>query len=159
MHSGRSDDVDRESPPTVVGAVAAGTAPLPILAVYAVVFIVRGGFHHVVPPDITGTNRGELVAGIVALVLFAVSVVALLWMLGGTRRWPFVVVQLGMLGAALDFLVDSTRGGRFVSVVLLVAAVLALVLSFAPQSARYFRDGERAPWFRRLRTRRAATTG
>ena len=158
MRPDRSDEPDRESPPTVVGAVAAGTAPLPFLAVYAVMFIVHGGFHHVVPPDITSSNRGELVAGIVALIVLVVSAVALLWMLGGTRRWLFVLVQLATLATAVDFLLDSTKGGPLISGVLVATSVIALVLSFLPPSARYFRYPDDPGWLRR-RLRRTAPVG
>src|SRR5438046_7397303 len=131
--SGRDDDDEvRDTPTPVVWAVAAGTAPLPFLAVYAVLFIVHGGFHHVAPPDITSSQHGELVAGLIALGLFIVSIVALLWMLTGRRRWPFVLVQLGMLATAIDFFVDVTKGGRTVSLVVAVAALAALAFAFPP---------------------------
>lgn len=130
----RDDDDIRDTPGAVVGAVAAGTAPLPFLAVYAVMFIVHGGFHRVVPPDITSTARGELIVGIITLVLFVIAVIALLWMLNGRRRWPFVIVQLGVLGTALDFFIDSTKGGQPVSAVLVLTSIVALVFAFAPAS-------------------------
>ena len=133
----RDDDIDRDTPPMVVAAVSAGAVPLPFLAVYSVMFIVHGGFHPVVPPDITTTAHGELAVGIVALVLFVVSFVALLWMLGGTRRWPFVLVQLADLAAAIDLIVDATRGGGVTAYVLGAAALVALVLSFTPQASEY----------------------
>ncbi|MDT4915441.1 MAG: hypothetical protein QOH89_141 [Pseudonocardiales bacterium] len=151
------DDEVREAPPVVVGAVAAGTAPLPFLAVYAVMFIVHGGFHPVVPPDITGSNRGELIAGIIALALFIISVVALLWMLNGRRRWPFVIVQVGVLAAAIDFIVDETKGGRFVSTILVVTSVIALVLAFAGQSWSYL--GRTRPTRRRRLLPAGSTPG
>lgn len=128
------DNEDRDTPSAVVWAVALGTAPLPFLAVYAVMFIVHGGIHPVAPPDITDSTRGELIAGILALVLFAVAVVALFWMLNGRRRWPFVIVQLGMLATAVDFFIDVTKGGRTTSLVVAVAALAALVCAFAPSA-------------------------
>lgn len=130
----RDEDEVRETPSAVVWAVAAGTAPLPFLAVYAVIFIVHGGVHPVAPPDITRTAHGELVVGLIALGVFVVDVVALLWMLSGRRRWPFVVVQLAVLATAIDFLIDPTKGGRIVSAVVAVAALAALVCAFLPQS-------------------------
>src|ERR687887_2716699 len=136
--SERDEDEIRETPAAIVWAVAAGTAPLPFLAVYATLFIVHGGFHHVAPPDITSTQHGELVAGLVALGLFVVAVVTLVWMLGGRRRWPFALVQLGMLATAIDFFVNVTRGGRFVSFVVAVAALAALCFAFAPGSWQHF---------------------
>jgi hypothetical protein len=131
------DDEVTETPPAIIGAVAAGTVPLPFLAVYAVMFIVHGGVHRVVPPDITSTARGELMAGIVALAIFVVAVVALLWLLNGRRRWPFAIVQLGMLAIAIDFLLDETKGGRFVSFLVALACVVALGFAFAPQAWNY----------------------
>jgi hypothetical protein len=133
----RADREFHETPSTVVGAVAAGTAPLPFLAVYAVLFIVHGGVHKVAPPDITSTSHGELMAGIVALVVFLAGVVALLWMFNGTRRWPFVILQVGLLATAIDFLTDDTKGGRLISFVVALATVVALVLAFAPDSWEY----------------------
>lgn len=128
------DDEVREAPGTVVAAVACGTAPLPFLAVYAVLFIVRGGFHPVTPPDITHSNQGELIAGLIALALFVLASIALVWLLSGRRRWLFGLVQLGVLGTAFAFALDDTKGGRPVSIVLIVAAVLALVLGYLPAS-------------------------
>jgi len=84
----RDDDDLRDTPPMVVGAVAAGTAPVPFLAVYSVMFIVHGGFHPVVPPDITSTAHGELVAGIITVALLIIAVTTLLWLLNGRRRCP-----------------------------------------------------------------------
>lgn len=130
----RDDDELRETPPAVVAAVAAGCAPLPFLAVYAVLFIVHGEFHPVVPPDVTSTQHGELVVGLIALALLAVSVVALWWMLNGRRRWPFAIVQLAVLGTSIDFVLDDTKGGRPVSVVLVLASIVAVVCAFLPQS-------------------------
>jgi hypothetical protein len=147
----RNDDEVRDTPGAVVWAVAAGTAPLPFLGVYAVLFIVHGTFNPVAPPDITTTTGGELVAGIIAAALFIIDVVALLWMLNGRRRWPFVLVQLGMLATAIDFFIDVTKGGRQVSFVVALAALIALCCAAAPQSWEYF--GQRLP---RLRSRSAA---
>ena len=143
----RADREPRETPSTVVGAVAAGTAPLPFLAVYAVLFIVHGGVHKVAPPDITSTSHGELMAGVVALLVFIVGAVALLWMFSGVRRWPFVIVQLGLLATAIDFLADDTKGGRLISFIVALATLAALVLAFAPDSWDYV--GSRRPARRR----------
>jgi hypothetical protein len=133
------DDVDRDAPPVVVGAATAGSVPVPFLAVYAVMFIVHGKFHPIVPPDITSTQNGEFVAGLIALALFLVSFVAVIWLLNGTRRWPFVLTQLAVLAGAIDLVVDDTRGGGLTAVVICVTAVVALVLAFLPQSAAYVR--------------------
>ncbi|HKC28345.1 MAG TPA: hypothetical protein VKB75_10065 [Jatrophihabitans sp.] len=141
--SARDDDEVREMPGTVIGAVAAGTAPLPFLAVYAVIFIVHGGIHPIAPPDITQTAHGELVAGFIAAGLFVVALIALLWMVSGSRRWPFVLVQLGILATAIDFYVDVTKGGRFISFIAALAAAVALACALAPPSWAYV--GQRIP--------------
>lgn len=137
------DDVEREAPPIVVAAVAAGSVPVPFLGVYAVMFIVHGKFHPVVPPDITGSNNGEFVAGLIALGLFAVALVAVIMMLSGSRRWPFVIVQAAVLAGAVDLIVDSTRGGGITGFVLAGAAAIALVLAFFPETHRFVRGPRR----------------
>jgi hypothetical protein len=88
----------------------------------------------VVPPDITNSAHGELIAGIIALALFVVAIVALLWMLNGRRRWPFVVIQLAIVATAIDFVLDDTKSGRTISCILGVAAIVALGFAFAPDS-------------------------
>jgi hypothetical protein len=143
----RDDDEVRETPGAVVWAVAAGTAPLPILAVYAVMFIVHGGVHRVVPPDITSSSHGELIAGFIALGVFLVDVVALYWMMNGRRRWPFMIVQLGMLATAIDFFLDVTKGGRFVSFVVAFAALAAIVCGLLPSAWEHY--GRSVPRARR----------
>lgn len=132
------DDDDRQAPPTVVAAVACGTAPVPFLAVYAVMFLVHGSVHPVIPPDITGTTRGEFWCGIVAAVLFIVSSVSLIWAISGARRWPFVGSQALMFAAAIYFLVDGTEGGTFVSTLIAVATLVALALVFLPVSWAHY---------------------
>jgi hypothetical protein len=151
----RNDDEVRETPGAVVWAVAAATAALPFLAVYAVIFIVHGGVHRVVPPDITSSSHGELVAGIIALVLFLIDLVSLFWMMNGRRRWPFLLVQLGMLATAIDFFVDVTKGGRFVSFVVALASVAAIVCALLPPAWAYF--DRSMPKLRLPRKDRAAT--
>lgn len=133
----REDDRATETPGAVVGAVALGTAPVPFLAVYAIMFIVHGGFHHVVPPDITSSARGELWAGIITLVMLVVAVAVLFWMYNGSRRWPFAIAQLAVLGTAIDFLLDDSKGGPAVSWVLAITSAVALVLAFAPPSWKH----------------------
>jgi hypothetical protein len=134
-----------DTPSVVVGAAAAGTAPLPFLAVYAVMFIVHGGIHKVAPPDITSSSHGELVAGVIALVAFVVALVAMLWLLNGTRRWPFLLAQLAVLATAIDFLIDETKGGRPVSFVVALAALAALVLACLPATSAYVSRKPRVP--------------
>ena len=128
----RDDDDVRETPPAVVGAVAVGTAPLPFLAVYTVIFLIHGTFHPVQPPDVTSSKTGELIAGLIALAVFVMSTVSLLWFLNGRRRYLFVIVEVGILGTAIYFLTDTTNGGQVVSILLVLTSVLALALAFAP---------------------------
>ncbi|SHG63538.1 hypothetical protein SAMN05443575_2430 [Jatrophihabitans endophyticus] len=133
------DDDVRETPPAVVGAVSIGTAPLPFLAVYAVLFILHGTISPAHPPDITSTQTGELIAGIVAAVVFVVLATTLWLFLNGRYRWPFVVGQLVVLVTTAWFLVDDTAGGVAVSALVCATSLVALVLGFAPGSWRHVR--------------------
>ncbi len=137
------DDDDRPTPGVVTGAVSIGTAPLPFLAVYTVLFLGHGLIHPVHPPDITSSQRGETIAGCITAVLFVLLVAAMIWFVNGSRRWPFAVLQLAVAATACYFLADGTKGGPTVSVLLLVAALTALVLAFAP--AAWHHVGRRAP--------------
>ncbi|MGH8860600.1 MAG: hypothetical protein ACRDVG_05090 [Jatrophihabitantaceae bacterium] len=127
-------DEIREAPPVVIGAVAAGVAPLPFLAVYAVLFIARGTVRPVIPPDVGNSKTTELVAGLIALALFVLGSLACYWLLDGRRRWPFLACQTGVLGASAYFLADSSTGSPGVPVVLVVTSVIALVLAVLPAS-------------------------
>jgi hypothetical protein len=149
----RDDDDPRPTPPSVVGAAAAGTFPVPFIAIDAVLFIVHGSVHPVVPPDITGSTHGELVAGIIAAVVFLFAVLALIWLVNGHRRWPFVTLQAVLVGGAIYLLVDGTKGGTLASVVVALAALAALICVFLPSSWEHF--GRPFPG-RRLRTGVAA---
>ena len=95
------DDIDRDAPPVVIGAVAAGVAPLPFLAVYAVLFIARGTVHPVTPPDVGNSKTTELIAGLIALALFIIGSLAAFWLLDGRRRWLFVVCQAALLATSI----------------------------------------------------------
>ena len=59
--------------------------------------------------------------------------------LNGRRRWPFVLIQLAMLGAAIAFFIDQTAGGQTISFLVILTSVVALVLAFAPQCWDYVR--------------------
>jgi hypothetical protein len=122
----------REAPPVVICAVAAGVAALPFLAVYAVLFIARGTVHPVTPPDIGDSKTTELIAGLVALVLFVIGALAALWLLDGRRRWLFVVCQLALLATTVDFIFDSTTGSPTIPIVLALTSLTALVLAMLP---------------------------
>ncbi len=143
MRDDYRDDDARETPPAVVGAVSIGTAPLPFLAVYATLFLIHGTIAPAHPPAITDSQTGELIAGIVAAVLFVALAFTLWLFLNGRRRWPFVVGQLAVLGTTVWFLIDETTGGRPISVLVLVTSVVALVLGFAPDGWRHV--GRRPP--------------
>ena len=141
-------DDERPAPGTVVAAVACGTTPVPFLAVYAVLFLVHGSVHPVVPPDITDSTSGEFVAGVIATVLFVACCVSLIWAISGRRRWPFASVQLLMFVVALYFLIDATVGGEFVSALVAVITAVALILIFWSSSWPFYGDA-RLPTFRR----------
>lgn len=122
------------TPGPVIGAVAAGTVVVPFLIVYAFLFIVHGAFVPVDQPDITGSRRGELVAGLVALAYLLLVFWGMGRLLNGFDRWVFAAGQLLTAGAALYLLLDSSSGEPEVPAVVLAAALLALVLTFVPPS-------------------------
>lgn len=126
------DDHDREAPAPVVAAVAIGTAPLPIIGVYAVMFLIHGSFHPVQPPDVTNSKTGEFVVGWIALAVFVALTAALISFLNGRRRWPFAVLQLGILGLCVDFAAQDTVSGQRVSILVALLSAVALVLAFTP---------------------------
>ena len=128
---------EQETPATVIAAVAVGVAPLPFLAVYATLFITRGAFRPVNPPDITTTAHGELGAGLIALALFLIGGISIYWFAGGTRRWLFALGQLATLATAIDFVLDSTSGPAGIPALLLLTSAAALVLAFLKPSWRH----------------------
>lgn len=125
------DEREYQASRYVVGAVAAGLAPLPFLAVYALLFIIHGSVHKISPPDITGSSGGELVAGLIALALFLVLVVALHRLLTRGARALFLLCQLAALGASVYFVVDRSSGPLAVPVVLVITSALAIGLLVA----------------------------
>jgi peptidoglycan/LPS O-acetylase OafA/YrhL len=142
------DDDIRDAPPPVIGAVALGVAPLPFLAVYAVLFISRGTVHPVVPPDIGNSKHDELIAGLIALAAFVIGALAAYWFLDRRRRWLFAIFQALTLATCIDFLIDSTTGPRAIPFVLAVTSLVAIVLAFLPASWEHMhRDAP--PWLRR----------
>src|ERR1700710_400425 len=122
------DDDLRDAPPPVIWAVATGVAPLPFLAVYAILFIARGTVHPVIPPDIGNSKGDELIAGLIALAALIIGALAAYWFLDGRRRWLFVIFQAVTLGTSIDFLVDSTKGPPAIPIVLVLTTVAALIL-------------------------------
>jgi hypothetical protein len=145
------DDIDREAPPAVIGAVAAGVAPLPFLAVYAVLFIARGTLHPVTPPDIGNSKTAELIAGLIALALFIIGSLAALWLLDGRRRWLFVVCQVALLATSVYFIVDRNSGSPTIPILLGITSLISLVLTMLPTTWEHLRQ-DVPPWLRRGRT-------
>lgn len=139
------------TPPTVIAAVAAGTVVVPFLIVYSFLFIVRGGFVQVDQPDITGSRTGELVAGLIALAFLIFVLWGMGRLLNGWDRWVFLAGQLVTFGVALTLLLDSASGEPQVPAVVMMAALLAAVLTCLSPSWQWVateggqRVAERAP--------------
>ena len=133
------DDEVFETPDRVSWAVAAGVWPLPLLGVYAVLFLLHGLVYPVQPPDIGNSRTAEAVAGFVALVLLILGAITIMWFLNGRRRWPFLLLQAATLGTAVFFLVDPHTQSWAVPI----------VLAFAPESAAYVGSSVAWPWARR----------
>ena len=142
------DDIDREAPPVVIGAVAAGVAPLPFLAVYAVLFIARGTVHPVTPPDVGNSKTTELIAGLIALALFIIGSLAALWLLDGRRRWLFVVCQAALLATSVYFIADRNSGSPTIPILLGITSLISLVLTMLPTTWEHLRQ-DVPPWLRR----------
>ena len=160
--SALADDHDREAPAPVVAAVAIGTAPLPIIGVYAVMFLVHGSVQPVQPPDVTGSKTGEFLVGWIALAVFVALTVALLSFLNGRRRWPFAVLQLGILALCVDFAADNTVSGQRVSILVAVLSAVALVLAFTPAAWQHVgrpMPGRLAGFWQRVLHRRHTADG
>ena len=135
------------TPPTVIGAVAAGTVVVPFLIVYSFLFIVRGAFVEVDQPDITDSRTGELGAGLVALCFLLFVVWGMGRLLNGWDRWVFCAGQLITFAVALDLLLDTSSGEPEVPAVVLVASLLAMVLACLPPSWQWVQTegGQRPP--------------
>jgi hypothetical protein len=125
-----------ETAPAVLTAVCAGIAPLPFLAVYAVLFIAHA-LHPVGPPDVTNTRTGELIVGVIAAVAFVLVAASVLSYLNHARRWPFLLLQAGALATAVLFLGHGSTGGPVISAVLAGTSALAIVLGLLPVSAAH----------------------
>jgi hypothetical protein len=131
------DDEERETPPTVVGAIAAGVAPAPFLVTYSVLFILHGTVFPADPPDITGSHGGETLAGVIALVFLVLIVLGLGWLLSRRTRWLFLAGQLTVLGLSIDFLFDPTSGAGTVPLVLALTSAASITLGCVPPSWRW----------------------
>lgn len=133
-----SDDADEPSPPVVLAAMGFGFVPVPFLAMYAVLFISRGFVVPVTPPDVTGSTTGEGWVGVGALVLIVVLSLAIAWYVSTRRRWPFVILEVAVLAAAVYCVYDRDTGPVWIPLVVAVCSILALVCAFLPESRRRF---------------------
>ncbi len=131
------DTEDRAAPGSIIAAVAAGTVPVPFLVVYAGLFLTKGFIVTGERPDITSSHAGEGLSGLVALGFLVIICFGLARMLSGRDRWLFLLGQVIVLAAACRFLFDPTSGGRSVSVVLALGAVVAIGLAWMPPSRRW----------------------
>jgi hypothetical protein len=127
------------TPGVVIAAAAAATVVVPFLIVYSFLFIMRGLFVQVEQPDITGSRSGEAVAGFVALVFLILVLWGMIRLLNGSNRAVFWAGQLIAAAVAARFLLDSSSGQPQVPVVVLLAALLAIVLSCLPAATRWVR--------------------
>jgi hypothetical protein len=50
------------------------------------------------------------------------------------RRWPYAILELAVFAGGVDVAVDNTRGGSAIGLLLAAAALVSLVLGFAPAS-------------------------
>jgi hypothetical protein len=133
------DEVARPTAAPVVAAIALGVAPLPFLAIYAVLFIAHGWVHHVVPPDITDSNTGELIAGLIAAAAFVLVTLSIASFLNRRRRWSFALLQLAIVAGSVYLLRDPTTGPSGIPVLLLVTSGISFVLALLPVSHRHVR--------------------
>ena len=129
----------------MIGAVAAATAVVPFLLVYAFLFLARGLVVQVEQPDITDSRHGEALAGLVALAFLLFVVWGQARLLNGAGRLVFWLSQLVTLGVSVWFVIDQSSGEPQVPVVTALAALLALALSLTPAAARWVatRGGDR----------------
>ena len=130
----------RRTPGIVIAAVSAATVVVPFLIVYAFLFIMRGLFVQVEQPDITATRSGEAVSGFVALAFLILVLWGMLRMLNGSNRLIFWAGQSLTGAVAAWFLIDADFGQPQVPAVVLLAAVLAIVLSCLPPATRWVRS-------------------
>jgi hypothetical protein len=139
MDASSYDEAARPTATPVVFAIALGVAPLPFLAIYAVLFIAHGWLHHVTPPDITSSNHGELIAGLIALALFVVVTLSISSFLNRHRRWFFGLCQLATLLASIYLFGTPTTGPSGIPILLIVTSAISLAITVLPVSARHVR--------------------
>jgi hypothetical protein len=135
----------RRTPGVVIAAVSAATVVVPFLMVYSFLFIMRGLFVQVEQPDITASRSGEAVAGLLALAFLIFVLWGMVRLLNGGNRLVFWAGQLLAAAAAARLLFDSSFGQPQVPAVVLLAALLAILLSCLPPATRWVRTagGER----------------
>ncbi len=134
----RADDATSHSPPEVLAAMGFGFVPVPFLAMYAILFISRGFIVPVSPPDVTGSSVGEGLVGVGAVVLIVALSVVIAWLVAGRRRWPFVIMQLAVLGFGGYCLSNRDTGPIWIPLLMLVCSVVAIGCAFLPASHRRF---------------------
>ncbi len=137
--SKRNDDM----PGTAVGAIAAATAPLPFLLIYSVLFLVRGTLVPVTPPDVTTTQHGEAVAGLVAFLYLCVIVVGIYRFICQRGRWLMIASEALCLAVCIDFVVNPTSGQPGLPVLIGATSALTLLLSVLRPSWQWI-SGPRA---------------
>ena len=147
------------TPGVVIAAVSAATVVVPFLMVYSFLFIMRGLFVQVEQPDITASRSGEAVAGFVALAFLMFVLWGMIRFLNGSNRLVFWAGQLLAAATAATLLSSASFGDPQVPAAVLLAAVLAIVLSVLPPATRWVRTagGDRpAPAGRSAPARRSA---
>jgi hypothetical protein len=118
---------NEEMPGTAIWAIAAGTAPLPFLLIYSILFVLRGTVVPVSPPDITTTQHGEAVAGVVAFAYLIVIVVGIFRFMSQRGRWLMMASEAACLAICVDLFVDPSSGDPVLPVVIGAASALTLV--------------------------------
>ncbi len=121
-------------PPSVVGAVAFGIAPSPLIAIYAFVFIAHGTFAPAYPPDITDSTTGEALIGGAVLVFLCVLVLGVFRFLMRRGRWLHLAAQALSLATCVGLVVDPNAGRPVVPILLGVAAAASIILTMVGPS-------------------------
>jgi hypothetical protein len=121
-------------PGSVIATVALGLAPVPFLAIYATLFILRGTVLPVSPPDITSSRGGEALSGVVALGYLIAIIAGVYLFLSQRDRWLLVVGQLAGLAVCVDFVLHPSSGEPGVPLLLGAASAVTLICSLVGPS-------------------------
>lgn len=135
-----TEPVDLGSPPpAVVAAAALGAAPSALLAIYAVLFLLRATLAPAVEPDVTSSRLGEGVVGGVIVVATVLMSVAVARLVSGRGSKLFIALSvLVAVGCGL-LVADRSSGGAQVSVTMGLVSLLAAALALTPPSRRWLR--------------------